>query len=264
MHTSKALKRSDYRIYQCDGGERNEVSFESFYPDYERTDRVVVVSPMLEDGVVNTGYTLLAITAEFYGSLWKEKEDFYAYPYHFGIFDVNQEGVAIDQTRMPISEDVFGAWSWLDVWPQSQWLHSEGDVVSMLESVFSSQAQCVFWPEDFFLSSEAVRKLPCYVRPLLESRLKCVYLYNSEQPNFEIHVSESVELMVENECRSRFPSRLAGRYSARPSGGDTSHPYMDALRRIEVSEFLQLMDGCFEPDVAGVIKRSGYYADLDE
>ena len=53
MHTSKLLKSSDFQYWRLTQEERINVDFEGFCPDYHELDRVGVISPCLEDGVLS-------------------------------------------------------------------------------------------------------------------------------------------------------------------------------------------------------------------
>ena len=83
MHTSQTLRSShfEYRCTEASG----RVAFSSFCADYHEQDRVGVVSPHLEDGVLHTGYALLALTTAFYDVQRAGGSDFFIYPQHFAI-----------------------------------------------------------------------------------------------------------------------------------------------------------------------------------
>ena len=66
MHTSETLRSPHFRYWRMDAGGRARAGFNSFCADYHEQDRVGVVSPRLEDGVLGAGYALLALTTAFY------------------------------------------------------------------------------------------------------------------------------------------------------------------------------------------------------
>ena len=78
MHTSQALRSSHFEYQRPESG--NRVAFSAFCADYHAQDRVGVVSPQLEDGILHTAYALLALTTAFYDVQRASGSDFFIYP----------------------------------------------------------------------------------------------------------------------------------------------------------------------------------------
>ncbi len=97
MHTSQQLRSShfEYRRPGADG----RVDFSAFCAQYHDQDRVCVVSPRLEDGVLHTAYALLALTTAFYDVQRATGSDFFIYPQHFAI--IGQDSSEASRTRDP-------------------------------------------------------------------------------------------------------------------------------------------------------------------
>ena len=137
MHTSQALRSSHFEYQRPESGKR--VAFSAFCADYHDQDRVGVVSPQLEDGILHTAYALLALTTAFYDVQRASGSDFFIYPQHFAVIgqDPSEPSPTRDQTdradrigiascagRLDLTLDeagIGGAWAWLDVWPASNW-----------------------------------------------------------------------------------------------------------------------------------------------
>jgi hypothetical protein len=143
----------------------------------------------------------------------------------------------------------FGAWSGLDVWPESQWIRASGSVASMLHHVFAWQINCLFWPEAFMPATGA-EPLPAYVQPLLAARLKTVYYYDAAHSNVEIHVNETVDGLVREKSFSRLPEGvreaiLAPLAASAVPPSESRFPFVERYRRVSVDAFLTDMAPCF-------------------
>jgi len=246
MHTSHVLTSHDFQYWRQQQGAFVQVDFAACFPAYHRADRIGVVSPHLEDGVLHTSYALLAATTAFYDELRALGGEFFDYPHHFAFCDVNAEGVATQGGRVPLDPTPFGPWSGLDVWPESQWIQASGRVDSMLYHVFARQINCLFWPE-FFMPTTADEPLPIYVRPLLNARLKTVYYYGTAHPDVEIRVNDTVADLVRDKSLDRLPesvrhAALAPSVATPP--GDSPFPYVERYRRVSVDAFLAAMAPC--------------------
>jgi hypothetical protein len=241
------LCAEDFR-YQCtELDDARSVGFDTFCPQYHSQDRVAVVSPRLEDGVVATGCALLAFVTTFYDGLRARTKTFYDYPQHFALVGGDAHGVCTRQGRRSLSHDDIGLpWSHLDVWPESQWQQAPATVSGMLQAVGNLHINRLFWPEPF-RPQTSDQGLPWYVQGLLQARLKSVVYYDAASPNMTIHVAPHVAEIVKESCR-----RLATltEVSAPPVGRlapeDPSYPYVEPYRRVEVGEFLTTMAPCFE------------------
>jgi hypothetical protein len=74
------------------------------------------VAPYLEEGVLQTGYALLALTTAFYDVLRARTAEFFDYPHHFALLDVNDAGVRTRAGRLPLPQAALGSpWGALDV-----------------------------------------------------------------------------------------------------------------------------------------------------
>ena len=80
MHTSKLLRASDFQYWRLAEDKRISIDFEGFCPDYHELDRVGVISPYIEDGILYTGDALLALTTAFYDVLRITRDRFLRLP----------------------------------------------------------------------------------------------------------------------------------------------------------------------------------------
>ena len=241
MHTSKVLRAADFHYIRPDGG--GAADFQTFYPQYHYRDRIGVVSPCLEDGVLHTAYALLALTTAFYDVLRAGADDFFDYPYHFAILDVDEHGVRTRHGRLPLPGSVMGSpWGGLDVWPESNWIAATGTASGMLQAVFATQLSHVFWPQDLLHQADDVL-LPVYVQRLLNARLKGVYYYKTSQPTIAVRVTQTVEDMVQRSL-ARLPQEIT-RPPLASAAAPPSFPFVECYRQAPVRDFLATMAGCF-------------------
>lgn len=245
MHTSKALKSSDFQFRWLDANGAVEAGFDSLCPDYHRLDRTGVVSPRLEDGVLNAGYAILAQTTAFYDVLRSEMDDFFDYPQHLAFLDVNDKGVNTRCGRLSGPMAMGGPWSNLDVWPQSNWISASGTVSGMLRKVYDLHVNRLLWPEDFMpVPDEAT--LPAHVyRKMLKTRLKGVTYYNASAPNVEVRVTQPVEDIVRTSIERLPGGQREPRRLIEPADGDFL--YVERYRQVGIDEFLEAVDCCFDP-----------------
>lgn len=248
MHTSRIIQSDDFRYWHQDQETLVQGDFDACFPGYDRTDRIGVVSPHLEDGAFHAKYALLAAATTFYDGLRARGGEFFDYPHHFVFCDVNEEGVATRRGRLSLEPTTFDVWSGLDVWPESQWIHTAGRVESMLQHVFAWQINCLFWPESLMPTTGA-ETLPVYAKRLLAARLKTVYYYDSAQPDVEIHVNETVASLIREKSFPRLPEPLRDTALAQlpraASPTESSFPYVERYRRVSVDAFLEDMAPCF-------------------
>ena len=233
MHTSTVLRPADFRYMRHHADGSVDASFQAFCPDYHESDRIGVVSPCLEDGIVHTAYALLALTTMFYDALRAGAPDFFDYPRHFALIGATAGRFHAGNTTLPIAEAPLGAtWGNLDVWPDSQWLYAPATATGILKQVFTAQLDRVFWPQDLRPGPDA-GTLPIYVRKLLRTRLKSVYYYNTPPPNFEIEATPPVEALAQS-SRERLPLPV-----------ESGHSYREGYRQVPVEEFLEGVGACF-------------------
>ena len=194
MHTSTLLISQNFEYWQSGENGLTCVDFETFCPDYHELDRTGVISPHLEDGILHTGYALLALTTAFY-DIWRARtDDFFIYPQHFAILDITREGVNTGCGRLPLEKSTLGGpWGNLDVWPNSKWIPAHGSVSGMLKKAFDLQINRLFWPEDF-RPNRKEKSLPAYAVQMLRTHLKAVYYYSTSGPNIEIHAAQTCRI----------------------------------------------------------------------
>jgi hypothetical protein len=203
MHTSTVLSAEDFTYRQLSSDSQGEVlaEFPALFPDYNKLDRVGVVSPRLEDGVLGVGVALLALTTSFYDAKRRDGPEFFDYPHHFALLG----GKGWDLlTRLGhegnTSELMEATWGNLDVWPETSWQVTAPNATAMLRKVYSLQINCLFWPESP-LATPDEPQLPKHARTLLQSRLKTVFLYGSASPNCAIHGSQRAQGLVASSVR---------------------------------------------------------------
>src|SRR5689334_22325192 len=122
MHTSTVLQSSDFHYRRVAQEASVPTDFASLFPDYHELDRVGVVSLFLEDGILQAGGTLLALTTAFYDVQRAKGEPFFNYPQHFALFGGSEGTLQTRSGTIPFSPDVIGpSWGNLDVWPDSNW-----------------------------------------------------------------------------------------------------------------------------------------------
>ena len=268
MHTSQQLRSSHFEYRRPDAGGR--VAFSAFCAGYHDQDRVGVVSPRLEDGILYTSYALLALTTAFYDVQRAGGTDFFIYPQHLAIIGqgpsdasgihvetgrTDQIGIATGAGRLDLSLDeggIGGAWAWLDVWPASNWHTAPAAPTAMLQKVFDLHINRLFWPQDFLPEHRqerttdngeyAYHPLPDYARRILSTRLKSVYYYNTSAPTVEISAAQPavdiVQLSIE-----RLPEavRQTLEKEAQPV-----HPMgYESYRQVSVDDFIEDMEACF-------------------
>ncbi len=269
MHTSQALRSShfEYRRPGADG----RVAFSAFCADYHDQDRVAVVSPCLEDGILHTAYALLALTTAFYDVQRANGGDFFIYPQHFAIIGEHPPGAV--PARHPNSLDdkigiatgagpldltldeagIGGAWSWLDVWPASNWFTAPVTPVAMLRKAFDLHINRLFWPQDFIPRHQKDRNsvseespdtlLRSYARRMLRTRLKSVYYYNSHTPTVEILPAQpAVDLAQASMVR--LPQAVRQSLETVSPLAETQRH--QSFRQVAVDDFLADMEPCFE------------------
>ena len=259
MHTSQQLRSSHFEYRRPDAGTR--VAFSTFCAEYHDQDRVGVVSPRLEDGVLHTAYALLAITTSFYDVQRASGSDFFIYPQHLAIIGQGpsgdsgkrtEAGIATGAGSLDLSLDeagIGGAWAWLDVWPASNWHTALNTPASMLKKVFDLHINRLFWPQDFMPQGRqegepenAVHQLPDYARRILKTRLKSVYYYNTSAPTVEINAAQPAVDIVQYSIE-RLPEavRQTLEKESRPE-----HPMgYESYRQVSGEDFLEEMEACF-------------------
>ena len=247
MHTSKALKSSHFVYWLVDPDASTSVDFNTFCPDYHELDRVGVVSPRLEDGILQTGYALLALTTAFYDVQRSRSSDFFIYPQHFAFIAADSKGIPTGVGHLDLALDQTGtgaAWSQLDVWPASNWITAPGTPAAMLQKVFDFQINRLFWPEDF-KPAYVAGLLPDYARKLLKARLKSVYYYNTSTPTIEIRAAQPAADIIQQSIE-RLPKAVQQNLGQSHHNGLPNHPYHESYRQVSIDDFLEDISACFE------------------
>ena len=268
MHTSQTLRSSHFEYRRTGAG--GPVPFSSFCADYHEQDRVGVVSPRLEDGILHTGYALLALTTAFYDVQRAGGGDFFIYPQHIAIIGqgpptasqttaengrADTVGIATGAGCLDLTLDeagIGGAWAWLDVWPKSNWFTAPATPTAMLKKVFDLHINRLFWPQDFTPNRPAEREtesgertqssLPDYARRILRTRLKSVYYYNTSAPTVEICADRPAVDIVQASIE-RLPAAVQRTldHDANPDR-PLGH---ESYRQVGVEDFLEDMEACF-------------------
>ena len=241
MHTSKLLKASDFQYWQLTEDKRIRVDFEGFCSDYHELDRVGVISPYIEDGILYTGDALLALTTAFYDVLRSRETDFFDYPQHFAFIGASKDTIHTRGELLPMDRIGTG-WGNLDVWPNSKWIATPRSATGMLKKVFDFQINRLFLPHNFKLDFDEPL-LPAYARKMLSTRLKAVYYYNTPVPNVEIRASQQVADLIQ---RSIADLPNAESEVEHPAQGN--FPYIGCYQQVNVDDFLADMASCFEGD----------------
>ena len=250
MHTSSVISATDFQYWQCGANGPARVPFAAFCPDYDASDRTGFVSPCLEDGILHASHAILALTTAFYDA-WRDRaDDFFIYPQHFAVLDISSEGVNSGSGRLRLDRDRLG-WPWgnLDVWPDSQWVSSDGRVSGALKEAFDLHINRLFWPESF-VPGACENRLPEYAFKIMRTRLKEVFYYRSEAPNIEIRASSNAnEVAAQSVWRL---SQLEGlsadhlQIAVEEEESGTGHCFVERYRRVDPVQFLEAMGACFE------------------
>jgi len=262
MHTSQQLRSSHFEYRRPDAGGR--VAFSAFCAEYHDQDRVGVVSPRLEDGILYTSYALLALTTAFYDVQRAGGTDFFIYPQHLAIIGQGpsgdsgkrtEAGIATGAGSLDLSLDeagIGGAWAWLDVWPASNWHTARAAPTAMLRKVFDLHINRLFWPQDFLPEprqerttdngEDAHHPLPDYARRILSTRLKSVYYYNTSTPTVEISAAQPAVDIVQFSFE-RLPEAV--RQTLEKEAQPVHSMGYESYRQVSVEDFIEDMEACF-------------------
>tara|TARA_B100000029_G_scaffold482413_1_gene532387 strand:+ start:31547 stop:32350 length:804 start_codon:yes stop_codon:yes gene_type:complete len=190
LHTSTRIFQSDFTYRRVSGVDN--LPFEEVFPDYHPQDRVGLVSPRLENGLLGASVALLALTTGFYDNLRTKSKKFFDYPQHFMFVGGTGTSVFTEQSDFfPSVEECAKVWGWLDIWPETNWHVIQATPFRMLEAIYRQQINRIIWPSSFLLENVETQ-MPFYANDLLHSRLKSVWYYDSSQADIEICGSEVV------------------------------------------------------------------------
>lgn len=220
------------------------ISFSDAYPDYHTQDRVGLVSPRLEDGILGLGAVVLGLATGFYDCLRSKGDTFFDYPLHHAFVGSRGARVSTRCGDLELSVGEMGsAWSWLDVWPETNWHRCPANPAGMLEAVFRHQINRVYWPASF-MPGEVDAPLSCYARKLLSGRLKSVWYYNCKAGNLEVRASGAAAEVI-HESLDRLPRRDAGTAIGTETETAASPFISNRIEAIEPLAFLEDMAVCF-------------------
>ena len=214
-------------------------SLADVFADYHPQDRVAVVSPVWEEAFVENAVALTALTALFYDAQRKSGRPFFDYPSHYLLLCRHAESIQTRRGLQALSVEEAGRpWGQVDLWPETQWLGVAPDAASLLRAIFALHTHRLFWPEHYPVVAPE-QPLPAYMRRILASRLKAVYLYNSTMANWEIGASPGAQELL---------APTPGLFAA-----DFPPPVRNAHRVVDSETFLTMVDACFakEPVPAG-------------
>ncbi|MCY3771078.1 MAG: hypothetical protein OXG98_03525 [Gemmatimonadetes bacterium] len=240
MHTSDRITQSDFAYRSLP--ESDVLSFSGVYPDYHPQDRVGLVSPLLEDGVIGLAAAVLGLATGFYDCLRSKGSAFFDYPLHHAFIGGQGARVRTRNGDLDLSIGELGsAWGWLDVWPETNWHLCPATPENMLEAVFRHQVNRVYWPASF-MPGEVDRPLSHYAYKLLSGRLKSVWYYACEDGNLEVRASGSAADVI-RESLGRLPRGGTETYHAAEA---TSRPWIkNRFKLVEPQAFLEDMSACF-------------------
>jgi hypothetical protein len=222
--------------------------FEALFPGYHELDRVAVVSPRWEDGVLHTGVALLALTTAFYDAMRARETTFFNYPQHFALLG-ESAGLSVPGEGPLDCKGLGATWGNLDVWPETNWLGAPATAAGMLRKLFEIQINRLFWPE-LLVPGPGDALLPAYARRIMASRLKSVHYYRTASPNVELQASPTAVKVIRGSV-SRLPGEGAGpAQGPSPTASSESEtglpPRVEPLRHVTPSDFLAEMAACFQ------------------
>ena len=240
MHTSTQLNTDHFEYFRLlpDAAGRLPTGFESFCPNYHSQDRLGIVSSPFEAAVRHTPVAVLAWTTAFYDALRARGGEFFNYPQHYAFYPVTGESVITETGPRPAEDVAIGCWGHLDVWPGCKQVATPATVGGIVKSLFEYDVNRVLWPAGLLATGEPPQ-INHNFRKMLRTRLKGVYLYNSDRPTIEIVAAEP-------------PAKLARQTQAQAGiadgieGSEPAADYVEALEQIEVDAFLEMLGPVFE------------------
>jgi len=243
MHTSTRLQAADFQFRQWQQGQLVSVCFDAFCPNYHELDRVGVVSPCLEDGVLDTAYALLALTTAFYDVQRARATDFFDYPQHFAFVGTGADGVCTRAVPLPPTQPhLWNAWSWLDVWPDNKWITGLPTAMGMLKQVFDHQINRLFWPSDLKPALNE-NPLPPYVAKMLKTSLKAVYYYQRTGLSIETSASLAFEIHPTPAATTLVQESIAQLPTAQDLAAKQTVQAVERYQLVKIDDFLDEMYG---------------------
>lgn len=128
MHTSKVLRSHQFRVSGADGTTVNLAA------GLTERDRLGIVSPRYEDGILGASAATLLFVTAFYDLMRAQEagsgQPFFAYPDYFAFLLRDGDGVRGMSGPAPLTDGVSAAYGKLDVWPEDKWVvaHDAADL----------------------------------------------------------------------------------------------------------------------------------------
>jgi hypothetical protein len=240
MHTSTRLQATDFSYWRVQAGTSVAHTFADFCPDYHALDRVGVVSPCLEDGVLAVGAAVLALTTAFYDWLRERTTDFFDYPQHFALVGATQDGLCTRGGLLPLeTPKLWDGWSWLDVWPAPKWAPAPATANGFLERVFALQINRLFWPAGLQPAPDEA-PLPDYAYRMLRTHLKVVYTYETRVSADACMADEALEIRLAPAAIALLEESMA-KLPPQRTGEPATHRVVSCYRPVAVADFLTML-----------------------
>ncbi len=241
MHSSKILRTEQFQFLK--GGEvtpSNDVY--SFCPEFHEDLRLGVVSPCMEDGILGAGLGVMSFVTAFYDIQRSKSEDFFIYPKYFCFLGGSENGIHsryADET-IPLPE-AGGPWGNLDVWPESQWMATDGTVTGAIEKTCECEIDYLFWPESFRPRSDDDQPGD-ELRERTAETIHAIFLFGCEEPEFEVRANHTPEELLERSIE-HLPAvdesvRQSLSEERQKTKTDGEFAFVERYRQLMIDEFL--------------------------
>ncbi|MGC2941669.1 MULTISPECIES: hypothetical protein [unclassified Brevibacterium] len=208
MHTSTMLKTEEFSFAR-DG---LDVGLDEIFPDFNRTDRLGIVSASPGDSL-RAAPLLLAAIGAFYEQLWEEEEDeFFLYPDYF-VFHIGE---------------LTGYHSPFDIWPQSKEVIVHPDPQALLAAINDRGITRLILPSQSESSGSLMEHAVQHAEREVRSIVRLVG--ETEPPRWTVSASDAATKMIKR-C-ARVSAELLGEEAAAEW---TAHP--DAPGKYSPVEF---------------------------
>ena len=220
--------------------------FSVFCPGFDRSKALGVVSPHLDDGVLDAAYAVLAFVTHFYEHATLPKTDC-LYAQYFAFFP-NIPGAGGLPTRHGTLSDPLqvldATWGFLDIWPKTQWIFSAGHPADYLEQAMDRSVSYLLWPSNLRAVGQ---ELPATLRRRLLNQLSNVFLFADPAPTYSIVVAQPVEDMALR-CINALPCYESGALEALVAARhrlrkNSAGAYTETYRRLTSREFIEYLAG---------------------
>ncbi len=163
MHTSKILRSDQFQVRDAHG---HPVDLAQGLRD---DDRLGIVSPRYEDGIVGAGAAILLFVTAYYDLQRRRQqqtgEDFFIYANYYVFLFADGANVRGAAGPAPLDGAVSSAYGWLDVWPEEKWV-MVADAADLWRQVHERGITHLLIP---MASGEEVRTVPPHVAPQLKA-----------------------------------------------------------------------------------------------